>query len=549
MNHKKTTQEKVYDVAVKDEIIFNSKAKMLMLDEIQFNSKEKEKEKVILDYPDDYDDSYDPPFVLPSSFLKKRKKKKDHSGKKNRIDEAISEHIKDKIPEEKNKPVAVKNQKPSKGTPTLKELENDILDKLTIICHNGGLYYYNGRSYDTIQNHMDLLSLFRSKVSHDVYGTKNLKFINDLYTFMRTNGTLIPVNYEERLAKSHNLVVLKDTVLDVKKLKHKKFKPKNLVFFELDASWTEEMPHTFMKFLKESCGDDEQIIRRVVEVLGCIFSGNNDCKAFFVIGTAPNSGKSTLIEFVKKVIRKEFTSSIEPQKLNGRFTLGNNRGVILNTSMDIPKGKLNSEVISILKSITGKDDITIEQKYLPAESYLSCTRFLFGTNFPIKVSEIDDDDAFWNRMYIIPFEHSISEDKKDPYLLDKLVEEKDAIVSMCLRAFSKVINNNYRFSDCDAADDMKRKWRKGDEFFYSFNLFWNNFVDVTGDKDDYVYSKDLHEKYEDYCYSCGFDAISIKDIHKWIEKNVDLSKCYSKRTRKDSTNPRMCFIGIRLVED
>lgn len=565
MNHTKTTQEKAYDVVMKDEIIFNSKATTkhtsvedssqlkndrydLILDEIQFNSKE----KGILDYPDDdYDDIYDSPFVLPSSFLKKRKmkKKKDYPTMKTRIDEAISEHIKDKISEDKNKPVAVKSQKPAKGTPTLEELENAILNELTIICHDGGLYYYNGRSYDTIQNHMDLLSLFRSNVSHDVYGAKNLKFINDLYTFMRNNENLIPKDYEKRLAKSRSLVVLKDIVLDVKTLKHKKFKPKNMVFFELDARWTEETPHTFMKFLNESCDGDEQIIRRVLEVLGCIFSGNNDCKAFFVIGTASNSGKSTLIEFVKKVIRRDYTSSIEPQRLNGRFALGNNRGVILNTAMDIPKGKLNSEVISILKSITGKDEITIEQKYLPTEQLLSNTRFLFGTNFPIKVSETDDDDAFWDRMYIIPFEHSISDDKKDPYLLDKLVEEKDAIVSMCLRAFSKVINNNYRFSDCDAADDMKRKWRKGDESFYSFNLFWNNFVDVTGDKDDYVYSTNLYESYEEYCYSNDFDAISIKEMHKWIENNVNPSKCYPKRTRKGGPNPRMCFIGIRLVED
>lgn len=407
MNHTKTTQEKAYDVVMKDEIIFNSKATTkhtsvedssqlkndrydLILDEIQFNSKE----KAILDNLDDYDDSYDSSFVLPSSFLEKRKKKKDHSDIKNRIDEAISEHKKKKVSEDKKKPVAVKPQKPAKGTPTLEELENAILNELTIICHDGGLYYYNGRSYDTIQNHMVLLSLFRSNVSHDVYGAKNLKFINDLYTFMRTNENLIPKNYEKRLAKSQSLVVLKDTVLDVKTLKHKKFKPKNLVFFELEASWTEKTPHSFMKFLDESCDGDEQIIRRVLEVLGCIFSGNNDCKAFFVIGTAPNSGKSTLSNLLDAIIDKKFISNISPTKLSDRFALGNNRGVILNKAMDIAKGKLNSETISVLKSITGKDDINIEQKYLPSENYLSCTRFLFGTNFPIKVSEIDDDDAF-----------------------------------------------------------------------------------------------------------------------------------------------------------
>ena len=38
-------------------------------------------------------------------------------------------------------------------------------------------------------------------------------------------------------------------------------------------------------------------------------------------------------------------------------------------------------------------------------------------------------------------------------------ETKDDIISTCLKALGKVINNHYTFSPCPAADRLKQNWR------------------------------------------------------------------------------------------
>ena len=446
------------------------------------------------------------------------------------------------------KPDKSSNQENSrKDKLTLSSLEHELISKIRLIRHEEGIYYFNGRTYVAIRNDAELLELFRLEIDDNAYGVSSTKIFQDLFQFMKTSKKLVPLNYEKRLKKSRNLVVLKNGVVDLTTCRLMDFNPEYLTFYELDANWTEKKPRYFEKFLQSASGEDEEIMTRTKEVMGYLLSGSNEGKVFFVIGTAPNSGKSTLAQFLKKVIDPQFIAATAPGNLGERFALGTNRSVILNIALDVPSGKLNSKAVSMLKSITGNDAITIEQKYMRPETIVSNTRFLFGTNYPIQISSDEGEDAFWDRMCIIPFEISVSESDKDPDLLDHLIKEKDAIVSECLRAVQKVIYHKYQFSYCGAAEELKAKWRNDIDSHYTVNWFFRECVNITCNMNDYELTENVYDRYIQFCKDKGLTPERITQVKQWIDKNCSKNECYYTKIHTDGVQTRHVFKGLRLI--
>ena len=430
----------------------------------------------------------------------------------------------------------------------LYDMEKEISSKTTLIRHDGGLYYYTGKYYAAIRSDLELLELIRSKISSSAFAVSSTKPFQDLMVFLKTAPHLTPHNYENKLLKARKLVALKNGVLDISTLELKDFNPKYLLFHIVDASWKACCyPKIFLNFLRQASGYDEEIVRLATEIIGYLLSGSNQAKAFFVIGTAPDSGKSTLASLIKRLIGEEFVCSVEPNKLHERFALGSTRGKILNLALDIPQGRLCSAATSKLKAITGGDAISIEEKYMRLENTVSSLRFLFGTNHPISLSASSaDDDAFWNRLIVIPFLKSVRPEDKDPSLLDKLWEERDAIVSYCLKSYRKVLNNDFTFSYCQASLDIKESWRHDDASFVSFANFWQDCVEVTGDFNDQIYAQTLYDQYFSFCQDHLFEPIYYTRMREWIEAHTDGEMCVSKRLHYTGKNPRAGYCGIKV---
>ena len=433
----------------------------------------------------------------------------------------------------------------------LTDYKHHLLKECTLIKHNEGLYYYTGKCYQLIPNEDSLLILFRTKVSHELPKLKSTRIFTEFYKYLNADPDLVPKDYECRLAKSSTLVSCSNKIFDIENRSTLQHDQQYLTFHELNAriiSHKKAYAPYFDDFLDSSCNGDYQIKKRVCEVMGYLFSNNNDAKRFFVIGTAPDSGKSTLSALLKSIIGKDYISSIPPQKLGDRFALGSISGVCVNLAMDVPKGKLNANAVSILKSITGNDSITIEQKYQPQKTIVSNTRFLFGTNHPITVPKEEDDEAFWNRMCIIPFENSVPDEKRDPELLDKLLKERDAIVTLCLYHYATVLRNNNRFSECIAADRMKARWKQGESNYAYVNRFWREEICETGDMQSFLPNEGIYKHYCDFCTTIKISPIHYKIFISWIKDNADPQLCQSTRKRiyGSNSNPVHGFQGIRF---
>lgn len=428
---------------------------------------------------------------------------------------------------------------------TLQDMQVEITNIVDIILHNGGIYYYNGRTYQAIGDSYDLLSLIRARISPTAFASIGIKQFFDLLVYMKADSQLIPADYHRRLQRSKNLVVMNNGVLDLNTLTllpHNKY---YLTFHEFDAEYVDKKPKVFIRFLEQVSGGDPEIMQRIVEAMGYIFSGMNR-RIFFVAGTAHGSGKSTLGILLQSLIGDQYVSNISTHQLDGRFALGGTRQSILNLCMDIPKGHLSSVVVSIIKSVSGGDTISCEQKYQAPERMISNIRFLFGSNYGISVPESENEDAFWSRMVVLPFPFTIPAHQVDPTIVEKMIDEKDRIISYCLRAMSHVLTNNCTFSPCQVADEMKRNWRHLSADSKSFELYWYENITVTGKSDDQIFTHELYNDYLQFCAERNLEAIPLNSIKPWVASNIPQNECSHKRLHKTNDNPKSGFIGVKF---
>ena len=442
-------------------------------------------------------------------------------------------------------PVSSVSKKNKPSAMGLHQMENEILKCITIILHDKSLFYYTGRTYRMIADEQELLRLIRSRVSHSAFSSVSVRKFKDLFLFMKADDRLIPRDYEKRLKKSQNYVVLKNGVLNLKKLELSTHSKEYLTFYEIDAEWIEDaVPTRFIDFLEEVSMQDEEIQCRIKEAIGYLLSPINAGKCFFVMGTAPNSGKSTLGNLLLKLIGEEFVISRSTSQIGERFSLGDIQGKLLNMSMDLPKGKLTSAAVAAIKQITGGDRISTEQKYEKMREIQSNMRFLFASNHPVTIPAADDDDAFWDRMVIIPFMRTIPKERANTKILDKLLEEKDEIISYCLTALHEVIRNNYIFSYCGTAEQIKQSWKISEcEGYESAVAFVNGYIEITGDSKDSLYSQTIYDCYRQFCIGNQYTSLPYTKFIGWLTENNE--GCVKKRIHKTGSNPLSGLTGIR----
>ncbi|MCD7826012.1 MAG: phage/plasmid primase, P4 family [Clostridiaceae bacterium] len=439
-----------------------------------------------------------------------------------------------------------------KKSMTLEERAREVIKRVPLISYDNTLFHYNGITYQKIESESELLFLIRNYISQDAFNSINISWVKDLMKYLQADKRLIPNNCDARVREARYYVPFRNGVLNLKNCKLMPHSKDYLTFFALDAEWHVQFkkPVHFLKYLADISNGDAEIQQRVLEVLGYLLTSINDGKVFFVMAYAPNSGKSTLGQLVCKLLGEKYTSYLSLDQLQQRFGLADIQGKMVNLSMDLPKGYLNPKVTSLIKQITGGDPITTERKYMDMKSIHSSMRFLFASNFPVSVSENDDDDAFWKRMVIVPFLYTIEKGASNPDFLSELLEETEGIIAMSMYALSRVIRNNYIFSKCEAADRLKSQWRshasdksRATDINVTLEVFVKECIAFTENPDDEVFTTDLYADYRTFCDRYGIAKANYNDFVAWFE-HQGIPKKRSHHSRGE--NPRSAFIGIRL---
>lgn len=177
------------------------------------------------------------------------------------------------------------------------------------------------------------------------------------------------------------------------------------------------------RFISDVTGGDADLMRYLQKVVGYSLTGDTREEKLFFVHGPKQSGKSTMIEAIKRMSGDyahvaDFETFLKRPTGGIRNDIAALHGSRFVCSIEVDDGKALAE--GIVKTLTGGD--TIRARYLYRESFEFLPQFKLWlvANHRPRVS--DQDDAMWRRIVVLPFEHSVPTDKCDstlkPYLRD-----------------------------------------------------------------------------------------------------------------------------------
>lgn len=414
-------------------------------------------------------------------------------------------------------------------------LSKVIAQRIHLVSYKKLLYYYDGSIFrPCLQG--DFLELLWNILSDDELEKYNLLNFKNVYTFI-TSSPDIKIDY---FPVHEYCAVCNNYMIDLTSGKYSKINHTDLVTSKINADYVSKSnldTPAFDRFLLSVSNGNKQLEQLICEVIGwCCMLPNHSQKVFFVLGYAPDSGKSVIGNFLKMLYGEDLVSHVPIGDLGTRFGASPIIGKAINISMDLPSSTLNSTAVSAIKMLTGGDGLSIDIKYMPQIQYKQPIHLLFASNHPIKLTEYDD--AFYKRMVFVPFDYSIPYEEQDPELLNKLWRERDGIVTKCLIAVQDMLYNGKSFS-CEPYNP--------DEYYNdaldsdSIRDYVNKNIIISRDKADELSTTEMYNNYIEWCEFNDLTPESQCKFSKLISKMYDINK-----RKKHTTGQNVwVFVGVK----
>lgn len=155
----------------------------------------------------------------------------------------------------------------------------------------------------------------------------------------------------------------------------------------------------------------------------------------FFYGPLGRNGKTTLVLIMLAVLGRDYATMAAPGLLLKKrgeahpTELADTNGKRLVVSVEPDDGRAFAE--ALLKQLSGGD--RMKARYMHADFFEftpSAKFWIVGNHKPAVRGQ---DQAFWRRMKLIPFDVSIPEERVDPHLVERLLSEAPGILTWALR--------------------------------------------------------------------------------------------------------------------
>lgn len=236
----------------------------------------------------------------------------------------------------------------------------------------------------------------------------------------------------------------------------------------------------FDKYLDDLCSGDEVVKNVILESMGLALSnipGYLTKKCILMIGEK-DCGKTQIKKLLTELIGIEYTSSMDLDKMNdSRFGTSELYNKRLAGSNDMRYTAIND--MGIFKQLTGGDPISIEFKGRGAFSYIYKGFIWFLANdFPMFSGKKGKE--IYERFLVIPCKHVVKKEDQDPQIVEKMLLEREYIVSLCVQHLLDLRNRKFRFIP---SESMKQAINKYEIVNNSLLQFVDEYCDIDNDLD------------------------------------------------------------------
>lgn len=293
----------------------------------------------------------------------------------------------------------------------------------------------------------------------------------------------------------------------------------------------------FLRFITEITRGDDNLIKFLQEFFGyCLLPGLPYHMIVILFGSGGN-GKSVLLEILINMLGKENCSFLSIQDIVGqRFRLAELDGKLVNVSNETPKGADLAN--PLLKELSSGGYVVLEKKGKDPYMRKNGTKFILSTNVIPRVSE--QNDGAERRLYTVPIDVKISQEKIDPYLVKKLNEELPGILNWSIEGLER-LQSQKGFTKCDRMERLKRQFLLEND---SVRHFISEECELRADGKCRV--MEAYERYREFCGQSGFKPFAINEFGKRVLRTPGVVREERDSSPSDSSRRPWLYTGITM---
>ena len=249
----------------------------------------------------------------------------------------------------------------------------------------------------------------------------------------------------------------------------------------------------------------------LLEIVGyCLLAGDYPFNKAVMIYGEENTGKSTFLWLLSKLLGEDNVSNVPLQKLTSevdRFSAFELYHKMANIYADIPK--IGIRETGKFKMLTGGDRIMAERKFRDPITFMNYAKMIFSAN---ELPEVHDTSgAFWRRWIVIRFENRFEQNPGYGKMLEEelLPREAGKVLSCGILAMKNVFLEG-RFSFEGTAADYREEWLRKSNSIYAFLAVGKEegwLEEGDGRKER---GSDLYDLYVRWCEEEEREAVSRK---------------------------------------
>lgn len=258
-------------------------------------------------------------------------------------------------------------------------------------------------------------------------------------------------------------------------------------------------------------------------------------KAIVLLGPT-SSGKTVLLDFIRFVVGEKGYTALSMEDLSDRFrsSLVENVSLVINDEIG---AKIRN--LDMVKKIISGEPVVIERKNGIPYTIRPHIKVCVAANALPRVLERDGEGAFAKRLQILQFVRTIPAEEWVLNLSEKIIAERDIIMSCAISESADFIAKPIFTNDADGAKLLETYQREND----SVKAFLYDSEVCKMGADETCLAEDFRNAYYAYCETEGLPLIK-RGLNLWLQQYG----IRQERTRGDKfKNPRSHYRGVSLL--
>lgn len=373
----------------------------------------------------------------------------------------------------------------------------DAIGKCNFYIYGGKMHFYNNSFYESLEH--DEFEYILDEVM-DRRGVPAAEiFRKGIYQacWRRVIG-----NNVDNVNRS--LVCFSNGVVDFStdKCELKPHNAKYPVFYKLPYPFNRKAVCPLWESFLSEVLPDETLRANLQEFLGLVFVNRDKAKVETMLWLHGNgaNGKSVIFNTIMGVFGRKNVTNYDIMDLTSggqkERNIANINGKLLNYCSDVDSKTILTDSI---KALISGEPMMGRPMYKEGFTVYDIPLMMGNTNRVPYFKE--SSDAWLRRIRPIPFEVTIPEERQDKLLSDKLVKEYSGIFNWILEGRSRIIKQQYHFTQSDRIDSFMRSYKNMGDTVKQFECFLGIQPSprVAFDEGKVVPASLLYFKYREWC--------------------------------------------------